>query len=97
VNDTIIVFDRIRENRGKLGGITENIVNDSINQTLSRTVLTSFTTMLVILILYVLGGSGIHGFSFVMLIGILTGTYSSIAVASPLLVYLNRTRAGARA
>ena len=86
VNDTIVVYDRIRENRGKLKTITADIVNDSFNQTLSRTVLTSFTTLLVMVIMYVFGGEGVHGFSFVMMIGTVVGTYSSIAIASPLLL-----------
>ncbi len=86
VNDTIVVYDRIRENKGKRKEITPDIINDSINQTLSRTVLTSFTTLLVMVILYIFGGTGVHGFSYMMIIGTLVGTYSSIAIASPLLV-----------
>ncbi|MEE8170063.1 MAG: protein translocase subunit SecF, partial [Phycisphaerae bacterium] len=92
VNDTIIVFDRIRENRGKLTRVTSQMVNQSINQTLARTVLTTISTLLVILTMYIFGGRAIHGFNFVMLIGIITGTYSSIAVASPLLTLLHRGR-----
>ena len=87
VNDTIVVFDRIRENRGKLPALTPQIINRSINQTLSRTVLTSSTTLIVVLILYLWGGPGvIHAFSYALLAGVLFGTYSSIAVASPLLL-----------
>ncbi|HOF19338.1 MAG TPA: hypothetical protein PK082_10550, partial [Phycisphaerae bacterium] len=86
VNDTIVVFDRIRENRGKLTTVTGQVINMSINQTLSRTLLTSFTTLLVVVIMYVWGGDGIRPFSFALLVGILFGTYSSIAVASPLLM-----------
>lgn len=86
VNDTIVVYDRIRENRGKLTDITPDIVNDSFNQTLSRTVLTSLTTLMVMVILYIFGGDGVRGFAFVMIIGTLVGTYSSIAIASPLLL-----------
>ncbi|MCH8251873.1 MAG: protein translocase subunit SecD, partial [Planctomycetes bacterium] len=85
LNDTIVVFDRIRENRGKVGTLTTGIINTSINQTISRTVLTSFTTFLVVMVLYTVGGRGIHGFSFALLIGIIVGTYSSIGVATPLL------------
>ena len=85
LNDTIVVFDRIRENRGKVGTLTTGIINTSINQTISRTVLTSFTTFLVVMVLYTVGGRGIHGFSFALLIGIIVGTYSSIGIATPLL------------
>ncbi len=86
LNDTIVVFDRIRENRGKLNALTPKLINDSINQTLSRTLLTSFTTFLVVLLMYIWGGTGLRGFTFAMLIGIIIGTYSSIAIASPLLL-----------
>lgn len=96
LNDTIIVFDRIRENRGRLAFATPQIINDSINQTISRTVITSGTTLLAILILYIFGGKGVHGFAFAMLIGVGVGTYSSIAVASPLLM-MAANRASRRA
>ena len=86
LNDTIVVFDRIRENRGRLPRATPRIINDSINQTISRTVLTSGTTLIAVLVLYILGGPGVHGFAFAMLIGILVGTYSSIAIAAPILL-----------
>ncbi len=86
VNDTIVVFDRIRENRGKLTTVTWRVINDSVNQTLSRTLLTGTTTLFVVLVMYVWGGAGIHAFNFVLLVGILFGTYSSIAVAAPLLM-----------
>ncbi len=88
VNDTIIVFDRIRETRGKDPNVTRKMVNDSVNQTLSRTLITSFTVFLVVAILYIFGGEAIHGFAFVLLIGIATGTYSSIYIASPILLWL---------
>jgi SecD/SecF fusion protein len=88
VNDTIVVFDRIREVRGKDPRMTRQMVNDSTNQTLSRTLLTSFTVMLVVFILYVAGGEAIHGFAFALMIGVLTGTYSSIYVAAPILLWL---------
>ena len=84
LNDTIIVMDRIRENRGKLPYATRKIVNLSINQTISRTVITSGTTLLAVLILYNLGGEGVRSFSYGLLVGILFGTYSSIAIAAPL-------------
>jgi preprotein translocase subunit SecF len=86
-NDTIVIFDRIRENlklmrREKLA----DVVNKSINQTLSRTILTAGLTFLTVLALYLFGGEVLHGFSFALVIGILIGTYSSIAIAAPILV-----------
>jgi len=92
VNDTIVVFDRIRENRGKFGELSEAVVNNSINQTLSRTILTSFTVWMVCVILYFFGGvqSSIHGFSFVLAVGVIVGTYSSIVVAAPIVLWLRR-------
>jgi SecD/SecF fusion protein len=87
VNDTIVVFDRIRELRGKNPALTPQMINDSVNQTLSRTVLASMTVFLVSFILYVFGGEGVHLFAFVMVFGVLVGTYSSIFVASPLLLF----------
>ncbi|HTW95266.1 MAG TPA: protein translocase subunit SecD [Tepidisphaeraceae bacterium] len=84
--DTIVVFDRIRENRGKYGHLSRKIVNDAINQTLSRTLLTAGTTTITVAFMFFLGGEGIHGFTFVLLIGILVGTYSSVAIAAPLLL-----------
>jgi SecD/SecF fusion protein len=86
VNDTIVVFDRIREVRGKNPALTPQIINDSVNQTLSRTVLASLTVFLVVGVLYFFGGNGVHLFSFVMVVGVIVGTYSSIFVASPLLL-----------
>jgi preprotein translocase subunit SecF len=95
LNDTIIVYDRIRENYGKHQklGFTE-VVNRSINETLSRTILTSGTTLLVVLALFIFGGGVIHNFAFAMLVGILVGTYSSIFVASPLLILWQDMRSG---
>lgn len=90
LNDTIVVFDRIREVRGRSPDITQEMINTSINQTLSRTVLTSLTTLIVVLILYTFGGQGIHGFAFALLIGVLVGTYSSIFVASPALLWMSK-------
>ncbi|MDT8443743.1 MAG: protein translocase subunit SecF [Desulfuromonadales bacterium] len=88
LNDTIIVYDRIRENYGKhkKKGFSA-VVNHSINETLSRTILTSGTTLLVVLALFIFGGGVIHNFAFAMLVGILVGTYSSIFVASPVLIF----------
>ena len=88
LNDTIVVFDRIREVRGKNPSLTPEIVNISLNQTLSRTLLTSLTTFIVVLILYAIGGEGIHGFAFCLVMGVIVGTYSSIYVASPVLLWL---------
>jgi len=87
LNDTIVVFDRIRENRGRLPHATEQIINQSINQTISRTILTSTTTLLALLVLYIFGGDGVHGFAFAMIMGVFVGTYSSIAIASPILLF----------
>ncbi len=84
LNDTIVVLDRIRENRGKRPFPTQEIVNDSINQTVSRTVLTSVTTLIAVVIIYLAGGGGIRPFAFALLIGIFVGTYSSVAIAAPL-------------
>jgi len=86
--DTIVVFDRIRENmRGRRRENFPVIVNNSINETLSRTVLTSGHTLLVLLALYLLGGEVLHGFAFALLVGMLSGTYSTVFIASPILVY----------
>ena len=94
MNDTIVVFDRIRENlRLSRREDLAAVVNRSINQTLSRTVLTSGLTFLTVLSLYVFGGEVLHGFSFALVIGILIGTYSSIAVAAPMLVAYQGWRA----
>ncbi len=87
INDTIVVFDRIRENLKLLRRDTyETIVNTSVNQSLTRTIITSLTTMIVVVILYFFGGSVIHNFAFALIVGILIGTYSSIFVASPIVV-----------
>ncbi|MCK4752293.1 MAG: protein translocase subunit SecD [Planctomycetes bacterium] len=85
LNDTIVVFDRIRENRHKARLVPQTITN-SINQTLSRTLMTSFTTFLVVLIMYIFGGPGLRGFTFAIGFGIIIGTYSSIAIAAPILL-----------
>jgi len=86
VNDTIVIFDRIRENKGKSPHFTKKLVNDALNQTLSRTVLTALTALLVVVILYVLGGEGLHGFAFALIVGFTAGTYSSIFIATPILI-----------
>ena len=86
VSDTIVVFDRIKEVRGKNPGLTPQMINDSVNGTLSRTVLASLTVFLVVGVLYIFGGEGVHLFSFTMVIGVIVGTYSSIYIASPMLL-----------
>ncbi|QSH40994.1 protein translocase subunit SecD [Lentisphaerota bacterium ZTH] len=91
LNDTIVVFDRIREDVRQEKGLSyKQIINLSINQTLSRTTLTSFTTALVLIILYFFGGIAINDFVFVMLLGVIVGTYSSIFVASPIVAFWHR-------
>ena len=87
LNDTIIVYDRIRENMGKYQGSGLPLtINRSINETLSRTILTSGTTLLVVIALFLFGGGVIHNFAFALLVGVVVGTYSSIFVASPILI-----------
>jgi SecD/SecF fusion protein len=88
INDCIVVFDRIRENRGKLLVVTPTVINLSINQTLSRTILTAVTVFLVVLILYVFGGEGIHGFAYAMLVGTIVGCYSTIFIAAPIVLWM---------
>jgi len=93
MNDTIVVFDRIRENlKTQRRMPLADLVNLSINQTLSRTILTSGLTFLTVLSLYIFGGEVLHGFSFALVVGILIGTYSSIAVAAPMLVAYRESR-----
>ena len=94
LNDTIIVFDRIRENLKKYRKESSAvIINKSINETISRTILTSLTTLMVVITLFFLGGGIIHDFAFAMIIGVLIGTYSSIFVASPILLAWQKTSA----
>jgi preprotein translocase subunit SecF len=91
VNDTIVVFDRVRENlRQRRKDPLPKIINDSINQTLSRTVISSGTTFLTVLGLFFFGGEVLRGFAFTMVVGIVVGTYSSIYIASPLVIWWNR-------
>jgi preprotein translocase subunit SecF len=98
VNDTVVVFDRVRENlRLHRGEDLEKLMNRSINQTLSRTFITSGTTLVVVLTLYVFGGDVINTFAFVLLVGILIGTYSSIFVASPVALMVSRALTAYRA
>ncbi len=95
INDTIVVFDRIREIRGKSPDLTPKMINEAVNQTLSRTILTSSTVFLVTFILYFFGGEGVHAFAFAMMIGVLTGTYSSVFIAAPILLWFRRPPAAA--
>jgi preprotein translocase subunit SecF len=97
LNDTVVVFDRIREYSGIFKSEKiEAVVNKSINSTLSRTVITSSTTLLVVLVLFIFGGEVLRGFAFALVIGVLVGTYSSIFVASPVVVELKLRNAGGR-
>jgi len=94
LNDTIVVYDRIRENFRKIRkGSSEEIMNVSLNQTLSRTIVTSLTTLLVLLALAILGGELIHNFAVALIIGVLVGTYSSIYIASPIVLGLGVSKA----
>ena len=93
MNDTVVIFDRIRENLKKYSKIsTSDICDTSINQTLSRTLITSVTTLLALLSIYIFGGEILKGFSFAMIIGVIVGTYSSIFVAAPILNYTKVTQ-----
>jgi SecD/SecF fusion protein len=96
INDTIVIFDRLRELRGKSPFVTADMIDKAVNQTLSRTILTSGTAFLATLILYLFGGQGIHAFAFTMLVGIITGTYSTIYIAAPLVLWLQEGSAAAR-
>jgi|SRR3990172_9968113 len=88
INDTIVLFDRVRENLKKLSKNTElaTLINISVNETLSRTILTSFTVFITVLALFFLGGEVIHDFAFALIIGVISGTYSTIYIASPVLL-----------
>lgn len=97
INDTVVVFDRIRENLRKYKAMDlYGLINLSVNETLSRTIMTSGTTAVAVLALYLFGGEVLHGFSFAMLWGILVGTYSTIYVAAPFLIYFNLRRTPAK-
>ena len=87
INDTVVVFDRIRENLVKTDRALEELLNQSINQTLSRTLMTSITTLLALLALFIFGGEVVKGFVSAMMWGVLIGTYSSIFIASPLILF----------
>jgi preprotein translocase subunit SecF len=97
VNDTIVIFDRVRENmRTKRRGSLEQVVNESVNQTLSRTIITAGTTFLSVLALYLFGGEQLEGFAFTMLVGIVSGTYSTIFIASSIAIILGNKQAKGR-
>lgn len=94
VNDTIVIYDRIRENLRIGGGSSFNqLVNESVSQTLSRTTLTAFTTFIVLICLFLLGGSVIHDFAYTLIVGVVIGTYSSIFIASAFVVFWNQRKA----
>jgi len=90
MNDTVVIYDRVRENLNKFSDININeITNISINETLSRTIITSITTLLALISIFIFGGAILKGFSFAMILGVIVGTYSSIYIANPILVKLN--------
>jgi preprotein translocase SecF subunit len=87
LNDTIVIFDRIRENvKGLKNATLSSVINESINQSLSRTIITSLTTLFVVMVLFLVGGEVIHTFAFAMIVGVIVGTYSSVFVASPVVI-----------
>jgi preprotein translocase subunit SecF len=93
MNDTVVIFDRIRENLLKYSKLKTNEITDvSVNETLSRTVITSLTTLLALFSIFILGGEILKGFSFAMILGVIIGTYSSIYVASPVLNFFKVTQ-----
>ena len=93
LNDTIVIFDRIRENtKGSSNVPLGLVVNQSINESLSRTIITSLTTFMVVFILFLVGGEIIHSFAFAMIIGVLVGTYSSVFIASPIVIAMDKNR-----
>ena len=87
LNDNIVIFDRIRENvKGLKNATLSSVINESINQSLSRTIITSLTTLFVVMVLFLVGGEVIHTFAFAMIVGVIVGTYSSVFVASPVVI-----------
>lgn len=93
INDTVVVFDRIRENLGiKAGSEMKKVFNESLNNTISRTMITSVTTLIVIMVLFLFGGAILKGFSFALLIGVLIGTYSSLFIATPVVIDFNKKK-----
>ena len=90
MNDTVVIFDRVRENLNKFSDINIfDLTNISINETLSRTIITSVTTLLALVSIYIFGGEILKGFSLAMILGVIFGTYSSIYIANPILILLN--------
>jgi SecD/SecF fusion protein len=96
INDTIVIFDRMREIKGKSPDLTPKMVNDAVNQTLSRSIITSLTVLIVVVILYIWGGEAMHGFAFSLLVGVISGSYSTIFIAAPLVLWMAK-RPGAAA
>ena len=93
INDTIVIYDRIREISPRMRKASlKDIINAAVNGTLSRTVITSLTTLMVVISIFVLGGEALHGFSFALLVGVIAGTYSSIYIAAPLVLLLRKSR-----
>jgi len=88
VNDTIVIFDRLREIRGKSPVITRQMLNDAVNQTLNRNIILAGITFTTVVILYIFGGPGIHAFAFALLVGVISGLYTTLVIASPLLLWL---------
>jgi SecD/SecF fusion protein len=88
LNDTVVIFDRIREIRGKNPHVTYEMINHGVNETLSRSIMTALTTLIVVVILYVFGGDGIHGFAFANIIGTIASCYSTVYIANPVLLWL---------
>jgi SecD/SecF fusion protein len=88
LNDTIVIFDRIREVKGKSPRLTADMINLAMNQTFARTLLTSFTSLISVTVLYIMGGEGIHAFAFALLVGFISGVYSTIYIANPALLWL---------
>jgi preprotein translocase subunit SecF len=98
VNDTIVIFDRVRENlRSVRRDSLDHVVNLSVNQTLGRTIITAGTTFLAVLALYLFGGEVLHGFAFTMLVGIVSGTYSTVFIASAIAIILSKRKTAGRA
>jgi preprotein translocase subunit SecF len=98
VNDTVVICDRIRENLGKYHGLPlAQVINRSLNETLSRTILTSGLTLLSVIALYLFGGSVLHNFAFALLVGMIAGVYSTVFIASPVLIMWDNFRAGRKA
>lgn len=93
INDTVVVFDRVRENLGiKTGGEMKAVFNESLNSTINRTMITSVTTLIVVVVLFLFGGAVLKGFSFALIIGILIGTYSSLFIATPIVIDFNKNK-----